>query len=103
MTKRPAWQWSPATIYAMYASLRKQGEDIMADLSVINSALRDLAKEISTLKTQVEGLEAGSVTQAELDQVAADITAAAEAVDAIIEDASEQPHPDQTLPGDLPA
>lgn len=79
----------------------------MADLTVINSALRDLATEIATLKTQVEGLEAGSVTQEELDQVAADITKAAEAVDAIIEDSSEgsgegeEPHPDQTLPGDL--
>ena len=82
----------------------------MADLSVINSALRDLATEIATLKTQVEGLEAGSVTQEELDAVAADISKAAEAVDAIIEDSSEseggesgtdQPHPDQTLPGDL--
>ena len=100
--------WSPATIYAMYKSLLnainglyEQGEEVMADLSVINSALRDLAVEIAQLKTQVEGLEAGSVTQEELDQVAADISAAAAAVDAIIEDADEQPHPDQTLPGDL--
>ena len=99
---RSRWSWSPATIYRMYKSLYNQGENVMADLTVINSALRDLATEIATLKTQVEGLEAGSVTQEELDQVAADISKAAEAVDAIIEDSSEQPHPDNTLPGDLP-
>ncbi len=65
---------------------------IMADLTTINAALADLSTQISLLASQVAELEAGTVTQAELDQVAAGISAAAASVDAIIEpDAGETP------------
>ena len=117
MKYRSSWMWSPATIYAMYRSLYNQGEriltqgeSILMDTTVIDQALSDLSTQISQLATQVESLEAGTVTQEQIDKVASDINAAAAAVDAIIEDTSEgsgggtgegdQPHVDNTLPGE---
>lgn len=65
----------------------RQLEDILvADLNAINAALEELAAEITTLGEQVAALQAGSVTQEQLDQIAAGITAAADSVDAIITD-----------------
>jgi hypothetical protein len=67
---------------------------IMADLEGIDTALANLSTQISQLADQVAALEAGTVTQAELDTIAANIQSAADAVDAIIEpDAGETPTP----------
>jgi hypothetical protein len=72
--------------------IRKLGRTLMADLSGINEALAALSTEISQLADQVAALNAGTVTQDELDQVASDIRAAAASVDAIVEpDAGEEP------------
>jgi hypothetical protein len=68
---------------------------IMADLSGINSALEDLSAQITQLADQVANLEAGTVTQAELDTVEQGIRNAAASVDAIIEpDEGEEPEPE---------
>jgi hypothetical protein len=65
---------------------------IMANFDSINAALTDLSAQISQLATQVGELQAGTVTQEQLDAVAAGIAAAAASVDAIIEpDAGETP------------
>jgi hypothetical protein len=64
----------------------------MANFDSINAALTDLSAQISQLATQVGELQAGTVTQEQLDAVAAGIAAAAASVDAIIEpDAGETP------------
>lgn len=70
--------------------IRHQGENIMANLDSVNAALGDLSTQISQLAAQVAELQAGTVTQEQLDSVAAGIAAAAASVDAIIEpDAGE--------------
>jgi len=67
--------------------------DIMANLDSVNAALADLSTQISQLADQVKALTADTVTQDQLDQVAAGIEAAAASVDAIIE-----PDPGETPP-----
>jgi len=57
----------------------------MADLSGINDALANLQLQITQLAAQVGELQAGTVTQAELDDIAGRLAEAASAVDAIVE------------------
>lgn len=62
----------------------------MADLTGINDALANLSLQITQLADQVAALSSGTVTQAELDDIATRLNAAAASVDAIVEpDAGE--------------
>lgn len=81
-----------ADIFRIRQLLRQQELRIVADLGPIFDALTNLSTQITQLAAQVAALQAGTVTQAELDDIATRIGDAAKAVDAIVEpDAGEAP------------
>jgi ABC-type transporter Mla subunit MlaD len=83
-------------IRSMYQSLYAQGEEIMASLDNLNASVDRLNTEIDTLSDKISGAVAESISQEDIDAVAKRVDDATDAIRNLT------PHPDQTLPGDLP-
>ena len=70
---------------ALLIDIWKGVQAIMADLTGVNDAIANLQLQITQLAAQVGELQAGTVTQEELDDIAGRLAEAAGAIDAIVE------------------
>jgi TRAP-type uncharacterized transport system substrate-binding protein len=71
-----------ADFTALQAAVDNLGTDSTADHDQILAAFEDLGAEITDLKTQIEALTAGQVSQETIDALTATVTAADAAFDA---------------------
>src|SRR5262245_19044932 len=83
--------------------IRLLGEGLMAQLEGINSALEDLSAQITQVADQIAGLSAGSITQAQLDEVESKIRGMAGRVDELVEEEGEDAAPESPSEGEQPA
>jgi chromosome segregation ATPase len=89
-------------IVALLASIRRtlseMQEENMANFEKVDEALAELTDKIDAIEA-LPAVEDPAV-QAKIDEIAGSINDAAARIGTLIAD--REPHPDQTLPGDLP-
>jgi hypothetical protein len=86
-----------ATLFGLPTLEQRIKELLMARLDPITTSLGNISTQLTQLSTQIGELQAGTVSQEEIDAVAAQAQSIADAVDAAIEpDAGEGEPPTET-------